>query len=581
MVSFGHGEIERPSGGKLVAVTSFRFAERCSEFVIRRLEESGYDVIPFHAQGVGEDALENLLSQGLFQGVIDLVPAGLSEQMFGGNRAARPERLEAAGAAGIPQVIAPSGFDMISCGPIERKDAADPLWQRLAIATRQLSIPDRFRVEARTTADEVAEIGKVVAAKLNQARGPACVIVPTRGWSSLSVEGGDLYAPEADAVFVPALKQELHGDIPVIEVDAELNSEACAAAAVDQLVSMMEGQEAKDMIGTTLAQHLIEEQRNHPTATGDLTSVINDVVTACKAIAAAMRYGALSDEDVLGVTSSENVSGETQKTLDVLANHLFLRRTEFGGHVAAMVSEEMEDIYRLPGEEPSGRYLLLYDPVDGSSNIDENAAIGTVFSILKRDASATGQPVLAEFLQPGTRQVCAGYAIYGPSTMIVISTGNGSDGFTLDPLVGEFVLTHPKMQVPRGSKRFFVNSALRAAWDEPVTRYINECISLDNEDRFDHRWSGCAVADVHRLLMGGGIYLNPSNRELRRQGLAGKLRLLYEVNPLAMIVEQAGGTATTGDTRVLDIEPESLHQRCPVVMGSKNEVAEFLRQVRA
>lgn len=239
MVSFGQGVVEQPTSGKLIAVTSFRFAETCSQSVIRRLEQLGYKVIPFHAQGVGEDAMENLLGQGLFQGVIDLVPAGLSEQLFGGNRAARPDRLEAAGVAGIPQVVAPSGFDMISCGPLERRDTSDQLWTTRGIAKRQISVPDQFRVEARTSSEEVAEIGCRVAAKLNRAKAPACVTIPTRGWSSLSVEGGDLHSPESDAVLAPVLRGKLRDDISVVEVDAELNSEKFASVLVDQLISML------------------------------------------------------------------------------------------------------------------------------------------------------------------------------------------------------------------------------------------------------------------------------------------------------------------------------------------------------
>lgn len=329
------------------------------------------------------------------------------------------------------------------------------------------------------------------------------------------------------------------------------------------------------MIGTTITQFLIEEQRRFPSATGDLTSVINDIVTACKTIAAAMRYGALSDDDLLGVSSSENVQGETQKTLDILANDLFLRRTEFGGHVAAMVSEEMESVYQLPDHLPKGRYLLLFDPVDGSSNIAENAALGTIFSIIKRPNEARGQPKPEEFLRPGSCQVCAGYVIYGPSCMIVITTGNGVNGFTLDPLIGEFILSHPNMTIPKDCSRYFINMAFNHHWDAPVKRYINDCMAGADgvrDQEFDQRWSGCAVMDVHRVLISGGIYLNPVHARLREEGLAGKLRLLYESNPLAFMVEQAGGLATTGETRVLDLKPHAIHERCPVIFGSRNEV---------
>ncbi len=332
------------------------------------------------------------------------------------------------------------------------------------------------------------------------------------------------------------------------------------------------------MIGTTITQFLIEEQRNFPTATGDLTSVINDIVTACKAIASAMRYGALSDDDLLGV-SGENFLGETQKTLDVLANDLFLRRTEFGGHVAGMVSEEMDTVYQLPDRYPKGRYLLLYDPVDGSSNLGENTSIGTVFSILRRPDHAEGNPQIDEFLQPGTSQVCAGYAIYGPSSMIVMTTGNGVNGFTLDPLIGEFTLSHPGMTIPDDRPRLFAHMAFAGRWDDAVNRFVADCVAgSDGPLRRDYeiRWSGCAVADLHSLVTAGGIYLNPLHSELRREGLEGRLRLLYEANPFAFIVEQAGGRATTGEERILDIAPQDLHQRCPVVLGSKSEVERLL-----
>lgn len=333
------------------------------------------------------------------------------------------------------------------------------------------------------------------------------------------------------------------------------------------------------MIGTTITQFLIEEQRRFPGATGDLTAVINDIVTACKAIASAMRYGSLSDDDLLGVSQQQNVHGETQKTLDVMANDLFLRRTEFGGHVAGMVSEEMETIYQLPDRYPKGRYLLLYDPVDGSATLGENTSIGTVFSILRRPDGAEGPPTIAEFLQPGTGQVCAGYAIYGPSSMIVMTTGNGVNGFTLDPLVGEFTLSDPGMTIPHDSARAFANLAFARSWDGPLRSYITDAMAGSEGPRgHDVRlaWSGCAVADLHRVLTAGGIYLNPVHDELRRQGLGGKLRLLYEASPFAFLTEQAGGLATTGEQRLLDIQPSDLHQRCPVILGSQNEVNHLL-----
>ena len=226
------------------------------------------------------------------------------------------------------------------------------------------------------------------------------------------------------------------------------------------------------MIGTTITQFLIEEQKRFPSATGDLTLVINDIVTACKAIAAAMRYGAITDDEILGIAGTENVQGEEQKNLDIIANRLFLQCTESGRHIAAMASEEMESIHQMSAEDPVGRYLLLYDPVDGSSNLDENASFGTIFSILRRPEGATGKPDVSEFLQPGVQQVCAGYAIYGPSCLFVITTGNGVNGFTLDPLVGEFILTHPRISIKKTSARLYANIGWARDWSEGLRGYI-------------------------------------------------------------------------------------------------------------
>lgn len=331
------------------------------------------------------------------------------------------------------------------------------------------------------------------------------------------------------------------------------------------------------MIGTTVTQFLIEEQRKFPSATGDLTLVIRDIVTACKAIALAMRYGRLSEGDILGVSNGENVHGETQKTLDILANELFLQRTAFAGHIAGMVSEEME-APQLPDVEARGRYLLLYDPVDGSTNIGEDAVIGTIFSILRRPEGTSGHPELEEFLQPGSSQVCAGYAIYGPSCMLVLTTGNGVNGFTLDPGLGEFLLTHPQMTIPARGSRLCVNTTQMNRWVGPVADYIADLGGdrSSRDDGFDLRWSGCAVADVHRILISGGIYLSPVVEPDVGEGTSGKLRLLYEVNPLAMIVEQAGGLAYDEERRVLDVEPEGIHQRAPVFLGSKDEIENLL-----
>ena len=244
MAAASDGPVSPSSANRLVAVSSFRFSETCSQAVMHELEDRGYDTIPFHAQGVGEDAMENLIAQNLFVGVVDVVPAGLSEQLLGGNRAAKPERLEAAGNAGIPQVISTSGFDMISCGPIERRDEEDRLWRERRLAERKISVPDRFRVEARTTAEEVAEIGCVMAGKLNRASGPVTVVVPTEGWSSLSERGTELYDPEADAAFVPSLKALLKPDVAVREVPEALNTESFGELLAKTLDEMIEASQA-------------------------------------------------------------------------------------------------------------------------------------------------------------------------------------------------------------------------------------------------------------------------------------------------------------------------------------------------
>lgn len=240
MAACSHGEVKSLTGRKLVAVSSFRFSESCSQAVMRELEDLGYSPIPFHAQGVGENAMEDLVAQGLFVGVVDIVPAGLSENMLGGNRAARDDRLQAAGRAGIPQVIATSGFDMISCGPITRRDSGDPLWEQRRLADRQICIPDKFRVEARTSAEEVRAIAGAVARKINDSDAPTVIVVPTQGWSSLSVRDADLYAPDVDAEFVPALRETLQPDCKVLEVDAELNSATFAHVLVEQFLRLID-----------------------------------------------------------------------------------------------------------------------------------------------------------------------------------------------------------------------------------------------------------------------------------------------------------------------------------------------------
>jgi len=329
------------------------------------------------------------------------------------------------------------------------------------------------------------------------------------------------------------------------------------------------------MIGTTITEFIIAEQRRHGGATGAFTSLINDIVISCKTIASAVKYGKLSETDVLGSTDNQNIQGETQKKLDVISNDLFLRRNEFSGHVAAMASEEMDGIYHIPVDYPRGKYLLVFDPLDGSTNTEVNGAIGTIFSILRRPENAEREPTETEFLQPGTQQVCAGYALYGPSTMMVITSGYGVHGFTLDQRIGEFILSHPNIMIPEDTTEYAINASYARFWEPPIRRYVDECLAGKEGPRgkdFNMRWVGAMIADVHRVLSRGGIFLYPMDRKIRAKGVGGKLRLLYEANPMSLIVEQAGGASTTGTHRILDIQPESLHQRCPVIMGSKHEV---------
>lgn len=322
--------------------------------------------------------------------------------------------------------------------------------------------------------------------------------------------------------------------------------------------------------GVSLTQFIIEEQRRLPGATGDFTSLLNDIVTACKVISNAVNRGALIG--VLGSAESENVQGETQKKLDVITNEVVLKSNEWAGHLAAMASEEMDDIYPIPPQYPRGKYLMLFDPLDGSSNIDVNISVGTIFSILRCPEGVT-DPKVEDFLQPGTQQICAGYALYGPSTMLVITTGNGANGFTLDRNVGEFILTHPNMKIPEETKEFAINASNQRFWEKPVQRYVEECLQGKDGPRgkdFNMRWVASMVAEVHRILTRGGIFMYPLDSKMKDKG--GKLRLMYEANPMSFIVEQAGGASSTGRERIMTMKPNGIHQRVPVILGSKNEV---------
>jgi fructose-1,6-bisphosphatase I len=318
----------------------------------------------------------------------------------------------------------------------------------------------------------------------------------------------------------------------------------------------------------TLTHFLLDEQRRLKSS-GVFTSLMHDILTACKMVSHEVNRGALVGN--MGVAGTENVQGEDQKKLDVLANDIFVHMNSLGGSYAAMASEELEDVQAVTGSA-EGRYLLLFDPLDGSSNIDVNISVGSIFSILRVPDGVDAKSTDA-FLQPGVKQVAAGYAVYGSSTMLVLTTGNGVNGFTLDRDVGMFFLTHPNMTIPADTKEYAINSSRERHWEPPVQRYIEECTQGKAGPRgkdFNMRWVASMVAEVHRILVRGGVFLYPADAENKAKG--GKLRLMYEANPMAFIVEQAGGVASTGRERLLDVQPTSLHQRISVLLGSKNEV---------
>ncbi len=324
---------------------------------------------------------------------------------------------------------------------------------------------------------------------------------------------------------------------------------------------------------TSFYKFISEEQREHPFASGKLTGLLLEVLSACKKIAHLTGNGELANE-AMGSAGSENVQGETQKKLDILSNDLFIESTEWCGYLAGMASEEMDHCRQIPAVFPRGRYLITFDPLDGSSNIDINVSVGTIFSILELPEGV--EDVKDEhFLQSGAKQVCAGYCLYGTSTMLVLTTGRGVNGFTLDPSTGDFLLTMPDIKIPVDTNEYSINQSYSRHWQPPMKRYIDECLQgADGPLGKDYnmRWVASMVADVHRLLCRGGIFMYPMDQRMEAKGVGGKLRLLYEANPMSFIVEQAGGMASTGYERIMDIEPTALHQRVPVVLGSSNEV---------
>jgi fructose-1,6-bisphosphatase I len=320
----------------------------------------------------------------------------------------------------------------------------------------------------------------------------------------------------------------------------------------------------------SLSRYLVEQQRDKGHIPADLRLLLEVVARACKSISHAVNKGALGG--VLGSAESENVQGEVQKKLDIIANEVLLEANEWGGHLAAMASEEMDSIYLVPNRYPQGEYLLLFDPLDGSSNIDVNVSIGTIFSVLKKAEGSQGVTE-QDFLQPGNQQVAAGYCVYGPQTTLVLTVGDGVAMFTLDREQGSFVLTQENVQVPADTKEFAINMSNMRHWDEPVRRYIDECLQGKEGPRgkdFNMRWVASMVADVHRILTRGGVFLYPW--DARNPDTPGRLRLMYEANPMAYLVEQAGGLAINGPQRILDIQPKKLHERVADMLGSRNEV---------
>ena len=325
----------------------------------------------------------------------------------------------------------------------------------------------------------------------------------------------------------------------------------------------------------SLTRYLVEQQRQDQRIPAELRLLLEVVARACKQISQAVNKGAIGG--ILGAADSQNVQGEVQKKLDIIANEVLIEANEWGGHLAAMASEEMDTIYLVPNRYPQGEYLLMFDPLDGSSNIDVNVSIGTIFSVFKKPEGPAGVTE-EDFLQAGSKQVAAGYCLYGPQTTLVLTVGDGVAMFTLDREQGSFLLIEEHMQIPPDTKEFAINMSNMRHWAPPVKRYINECLQGKEGPRgkdFNMRWIASMVADVHRLITRGGIFMYPW--DAREPQKPGKLRLLYEANPMAWLVEQAGGAAHNGTQRILDIAPTSLHERVSVVLGSKNEVERVLQ----
>ncbi len=326
---------------------------------------------------------------------------------------------------------------------------------------------------------------------------------------------------------------------------------------------------------TNVNKFLAEEQQRNPALTADFSMLISDVVRSCKAVAQVISHGALAG--LPGDPTHPNPQEEAQSAPDKLSNQTFLRHCEWGGHLAAMSSGEMDDIYPILAEGPRGNYLLVFDPLDGASNIDINLTVGSIFSVLRCSEDCV-KPSAADFLQPGSRQLAAGYALYGPSTMLVLTVGSGTHGFTLDREIGEFLLTHPNLKIPVDTCSFAINTSNERFWEPPIRRYVDECLAGQTgirEKDFSMRWVAAMVADVHRIMIRGGVFMYP--RDTRDLSKPGRLALLHKANPMAMLVEQAGGLASTGYERIGDLVPASLHQEASVILGSRHEVERINR----
>jgi fructose-1,6-bisphosphatase len=328
----------------------------------------------------------------------------------------------------------------------------------------------------------------------------------------------------------------------------------------------------------TLTRYTIESEHRHPGSTGEFSGLLNAVATAVKIISNQVRRGALAS--AAGSAGDQNVHGGAPNKLDLISNEVMIGETEWTGHLAAMASAKTEGIYPVPATGRRGKYLLIFDPLDGSGDSDANVSVGTIFSVLRSpDPGAEPQP--GHFLQPGTAQVCAGFALYGPSTMLILTTGEGVDGFTLDRDIGAFVLTHPQLRIPTDCAEFAINASNERFWEPPVRRYISECLAGGTGPRsrdFTMRWMASLVAETYRILIRGGVFLYP--KDSKEPAGPGQLRLMYECNPISFIIEQAGGGASTGRGRLMEIQPASLHQRVPLILGSRNEVERIERYHR-